>query len=160
MDAEPKTDLSSLRGIAISRRKQLDPDKVERHFEAGGQGAEAAYYASVLRELYGEIVGLRDVRIDGKPTGEIKPKRIISGIPDPAPFERQKVSPHTGRHGRSLGARPHKSHQLGGELRGMGSRILRRVVGYAGQVTRETRGRASCQMAEQVWERTHDPTSL
>ena len=30
----------------------------------------------MLRELYGEIVGLRDVRIDGKPTGEIKPKRI------------------------------------------------------------------------------------
>ena len=76
LDAGPKTDLSSLRGIAISRRKQLDPDKVERHFEAGGQGAEAAYYAKVLRELYGEIVGLRDVRIDGKPTGEIKPKQI------------------------------------------------------------------------------------
>ncbi len=76
MDAEPKTDLSGLRGIAAERRRQLDKEKVERHFEAGGQRAEAAYYAKVLRELYGEIVGLRDVRIDGKPTGEIKPKRI------------------------------------------------------------------------------------
>ena len=76
LDAEPKTDLSGLRGIAADRRRQLDKEKVERHFEAGGQRAEAAYYAKVLRELYGEIVGLRDVRIDGKPTGEIKPKRI------------------------------------------------------------------------------------
>ena len=65
MDAEPKTDLSGLRGIAIDRRKQLDPEKVERHFEAGGQGAEAAYYASVLMQLYGEVVNLRDVRVDG-----------------------------------------------------------------------------------------------
>jgi hypothetical protein len=31
------------------------------------------------------------------------------------------------------------------------------VVGNAGQTTRETRGRASCQMAEQEWER--DPTA-
>jgi hypothetical protein len=54
LDAEPKTDLSGLRGIAADRRKQLDQEKVERHFEAGGQGAEAAYYANVLRELYGE----------------------------------------------------------------------------------------------------------
>ena len=66
LDAEPKTDLSGLRGIAADRRKQLDQEKVERHFEAGGQGAEAAYYANVLRELYGEVVGLRDVRVDGK----------------------------------------------------------------------------------------------
>ena len=28
LDAEPKTDLSGLRGIAIDRRKQLDPEKV------------------------------------------------------------------------------------------------------------------------------------
>jgi hypothetical protein len=60
----------------MDRRKQVDPEKVERHFEAGGQRAEAAYYAKVLRELYGEIVGLRDVRVDGKPTGEINRKRI------------------------------------------------------------------------------------
>ncbi len=33
------------------------------------------------------------------------------------------------------------------------------MVGYAGQVTRENRGLASGQMAEQVWERTHDPTA-
>ena len=46
-------------------------------------------------------------------------------IPDPAPFERQKVFPHTGRHSRPLEARPHNSHQLRGELRGMGSRVLR-----------------------------------
>ena len=52
LDAEPKTDLSGLRSIAIDRRKQLDPEKVERHFAAGGQSAEAAYYASVLRELF------------------------------------------------------------------------------------------------------------
>ncbi len=76
LDAEPKTDLSGLRGIAADRRKQLDQEKVERHFEAGGQGAEAAYYANVLRELYGKVVGLRDVRVDGKPTGEINRKRI------------------------------------------------------------------------------------
>ena len=39
------------------------------------KGAKAAYYAKVLR-AYGEIIGLRDVRVDGKPTGEMKPKRI------------------------------------------------------------------------------------
>ncbi len=39
------------------------------------KGAEAAYYAKVLR-AYGEVVGLRDVRVDGKPTGEINRKRI------------------------------------------------------------------------------------
>ena len=33
LDAEPKTDLSGLRSIAIDRRKQLDPDKVKRHFD-------------------------------------------------------------------------------------------------------------------------------
>ena len=32
LDAGPKIDLSGLRRIAIDRRKQLDPEKVERHF--------------------------------------------------------------------------------------------------------------------------------
>jgi len=46
LDAGPKIDLSGLRRMAINRRKQLDPEKVERHFEGGGQSAEAAYYAT------------------------------------------------------------------------------------------------------------------
>ena len=112
LDAEPKTDLSGLRSIAIDRRKQLDPEKVERHFAAGGQSAEAAYYASVLRELYGEIVGLRDVRVDGKPTGEINRKRINAlGFPaGPTPQETRNAVVtwgrfHMGTWGRSDSAR-------------------------------------------------------
>ncbi len=99
MDAEPKTDLSGLRGIAIDRRKQLDPEKVERHFEAGGQRAEAAYYAKVLRELYAEIVGLRDARADGKPTGEINRKQINAlGFPaGPSPQETRNAVAAWGR---------------------------------------------------------------
>jgi hypothetical protein len=76
LDAGPKTDLSGLRSIAVDRRKQLDPEKVARHFADGGQRAEVAYYASVLTQLYGEVVSLRDVRADGKPTGEVSKKRI------------------------------------------------------------------------------------
>jgi len=76
LDAGPKIDLSGLRRMAINRRKQLDPEKVERHFEGGGQSAEAAYYASVLAQLYGEVVSLRDVRADGKPTGKVSKNRI------------------------------------------------------------------------------------
>ncbi len=48
LDAGPRMDLAGLRRTAKERRKQLDPAKVDRHFEAGGQGPEAAYYASVL----------------------------------------------------------------------------------------------------------------
>ncbi len=99
LDAEPKTGLSGLRGIAIARRKQLDPEKVERHFEAGGQRAEASYYAKVLRELYGEIVGLRDARVDSKPTGEINRKQINAlGFPaGPSPQETRNAVAAWGR---------------------------------------------------------------
>ena len=89
LDAGPKIDLSGLRRIAIDRRKQLDPEKVERHFEDGGQSAEAAYYASVLTQLYGEVISLRDVKVNGKPTGEVSKKRINAlGFPaGPSPQE-------------------------------------------------------------------------
>ena len=89
LGAEPKTDLSGLRSIAINRRKQLDPEKVKGHFEAGGQCAEAAYYASVLTQLYGDVTKLRDARANGEPTGEIRPKRIGAlGFPaGPSPQE-------------------------------------------------------------------------
>ena len=89
LDAGPKTDLSGLRGIATDRRKQLDPEKVKRHFETGGQRAEAAYYASVLAQLYSDITKLREARADGKPTGEIRPNQIGAlGFPaGPSPQE-------------------------------------------------------------------------
>ena len=89
MDAGPKTDLSGLRGIATDRRKQLDPEKAKRHFETGGQRAEAAYYASVLAQLYSDITKLREARADGKPTGEIRPNQIGAlGFPaGPSPQE-------------------------------------------------------------------------
>ena len=76
LNAGPKTDLAGLRGIATDRRKKLDPEKVKRHFEDGGQRAEAAYYASVLAQLYSGITKLREIRADGKLTGEIRPNRI------------------------------------------------------------------------------------
>jgi hypothetical protein len=109
LDAGPRTDLAGLRRIATERRKQLDPEKVERHCEVGGQGAEAAYYARALRDLYGEIVSLRDVRVDGKPTGEINRKRINAlGFPaGPSPQETRNAVVtwgrfHMGTWGRAL----------------------------------------------------------
>jgi hypothetical protein len=109
LDARPRTDLAGLRRIATERRKQLDPAKVDRHFEAGGQGPEAAYYerrkqldpakvdrhfeaggqgpeaayyASVLTQLYTAVTKLRQVRAKDQPTGIISPNRISAlGFP-------------------------------------------------------------------------------
>ena len=84
---------SPRRGDATSHRPNLCHFQVE----AGGQRAEAAYYASVLTQLYGEleVTKLREVRANGTPTGEISQKRISAlGFPTgPSPQETRSVNP-------------------------------------------------------------------
>jgi hypothetical protein len=100
LDAGPRTDLAGLRRMATERRKQLDPEKVDRHFEAGGQGPEAAYYACVLTQLYTAVTKLRQVRAKYQPTGIIIPNRISAlGFPKgPSPQETRQAVVAWGRH--------------------------------------------------------------